>query len=203
MIRSDRCQVSTQLTQERGNHMRRKRLQKRQFPVDSQERASSNVGCFLLGGRRAKVQDARPVLSDVEVGSRGRFLVSLREINSGSARSTRPVYMFEQYTNDVYLPFCRRTWKESTAGTSEQIVKSHLVPEFGRALLSKGFGARRCRTFLTERRSISQESVVSHLRWFLNGIFQARPFGWAGYQQLGSGVGGFRKNVSPDGRCVH
>jgi hypothetical protein len=33
------------------------------------------------------------------------------------------------------VPFGRRGWKESTAGTSEQIVKSHLVPELGKALL--------------------------------------------------------------------
>ena len=33
------------------------------------------------------------------------------------------------------MPFGRRGWKESTAGTSEQIVKSHLVPELGNALL--------------------------------------------------------------------
>ena len=32
----------------------------------------------------------------------------LREINSGTAQVTRPVYTFEQFVKDVYLPFCRR-----------------------------------------------------------------------------------------------
>jgi CO dehydrogenase nickel-insertion accessory protein CooC1 len=39
------------------------------------------------------------------------------------------VVMRSRYDGLVYLPFCRRSWKESTAGTSEQMVKSHLVPE--------------------------------------------------------------------------
>ena len=38
-------------------------------------------------------------------------------------RGPSPVYTFEQFVKDVYLPFCRRSWKESTAGTSEQIVE--------------------------------------------------------------------------------
>ena len=59
----------------------------------------------------------------------------LRSINSGVTQTARAVYTFEQFTRDVYLPFCRRSWKESTAGTSEQIVNSHLVPELGKSLL--------------------------------------------------------------------
>jgi hypothetical protein len=38
----------------------------------------------------------------------------------------KPVYTFEQFINGVYLPFCRRSWKESTAGTSEQIEDSEV-----------------------------------------------------------------------------
>ncbi len=53
----------------------------------------------------------------------------LRNTNSGMAHTTRAVYTFGQFTKDVCLPFCRRSWKESTAGTSEQIVKCHLILE--------------------------------------------------------------------------
>ena len=59
----------------------------------------------------------------------------LRTVNCGAGHAAKIVYTFELYVNDMYLPFCRRSWKESTAGTSEQIVKCHLVPEFGKTLL--------------------------------------------------------------------
>ena len=83
----------------------------------------------------------------------------------------RPVYTFEQFVSDVYLPFGRRSWKESTAGTSEQIVKTHLVPELGRQLLHAL--RREGLQDLLDRKALDLSlSVVSHLRWFLNGIFK-------------------------------
>jgi integrase len=95
----------------------------------------------------------------------------LQPINSGVTQGARPVYTFEQFINGVYLPFCRRSWKESTAGTSEQIVKSHLNPEFGKRLLQ---AVRRedLQDFLDRKALDFSSSVVAHLRWFLNGIFK-------------------------------
>ena len=95
----------------------------------------------------------------------------LREINAGLAYQPRPVYTFEQFVNEVYLPFGRRSWKESTAGTSEQIIKSHLMPEFGDALLH-ALPRERLQDFLDRSARAYSSSVVSHLRWFLNGIFK-------------------------------
>jgi len=95
----------------------------------------------------------------------------LREINSGTAHKTRPLYSFEQFVDEVYLPFGRRSWKESTAGTSEQIVKSHLVPEFGNILLH-AIRREELQDFLDRKALDLSSSVVSHLRWFLNGIFK-------------------------------
>jgi integrase len=95
----------------------------------------------------------------------------LREVNTGAAHTARTVYTFEQFTNDVYLPFGRRGWKESTAGTSEQIVQSHLVPEFGKFLLH-AIRREELQDFLDRKALELSSSVVSHLRWFLNGIFK-------------------------------
>ena len=56
----------------------------------------------------------------------------LRPINRGLLDQPRPVYRFEQFVIEVYLPFCRREWKPgSTAVTSEQIISTHLIPAFG------------------------------------------------------------------------
>ena len=95
----------------------------------------------------------------------------LREINCGRAQATRPVYTFEQFASEVYLPFCRRSWKESTAGTSEQIIQSHLIPELGGVLLH-GVRREQLQNLLDRKARELSSSVVSHLRWFLSGIFK-------------------------------
>jgi integrase len=95
----------------------------------------------------------------------------LHPINSGVGRGTKPVFTFEQFINGVYLPFCRRSWKESTAGTSEQIVKSHLIPEFGKDLLH-AIRREQLQDFLDRKALDLSSSPVKHLRWFLNAIFK-------------------------------
>ena len=150
--------------------MRRKRFQKGSLQTRKHGRHRVWVAFWWEDGeRRCKMLGRFSQMSKSE--AEAVLSALLREINSGSARSTRPVYTFEQYTNDVYLPFCRRTWKESTAGTSEQIIKVHLVSEFGKALLS-AIRREALQDFLDEKALDLSESVVSHLRWFLNGIFK-------------------------------
>jgi integrase len=83
----------------------------------------------------------------------------------------KPVYTFEQFINGVYLPFCRRSWKESTAGTSEQIVESHLIPEFGKQLLH-AIRREELQDFLDRKALDLSSSPVAHLRWFLSGVFK-------------------------------
>src|SRR5580693_7537423 len=114
--------------------MRRKRFQKGSLQPKKHGRHRVWVAfwwengvrvCKTLGRQSQMTQsDAEAVLSDI-----------LRAINSGAAPKTRPVYTFEQFVNEVYLPFCRRHWKGSTAGTSEQIVETHLIPAFGKVLI--------------------------------------------------------------------
>jgi len=95
----------------------------------------------------------------------------LQPVNNGAAKGPKRVYIFEQFVEDVYLPFRRRSWKESTAGTSEQIVKSHLIPEFGMGLLP-AISRDELLDFLDRKALELSSSVVSHLRWFLSGIFK-------------------------------
>jgi integrase len=95
----------------------------------------------------------------------------LQPVNSGIARVAKPLYTFHQYINEVYLPFGRGSWKESTAGTSDQIVKTHLVTAFGRALLH-AIQREEMQEFLDRKALECGKSLVGHLRWFLNAIFK-------------------------------
>ncbi len=150
--------------------MRRKRFQKGSLQSRKHGRHRVWVAFWYQSdGRHSKVlgrsaqmtkSDAEAVLSSI-----------LRTINSGAGQTTQPVYTFAQFIDGVYLPFCRRSWKESTAGTSEQIIKSHLVPEFGRSLLHS-IGREDLQDFLDQKAEEPSESVVAHLRWFLNAVFK-------------------------------
>lgn len=150
--------------------MRRKRFQKGSlqsrkhgkhrvwvaFWYEDGERRCRTLGPFSQMSK----SEAEAVLSSV-----------LREINSGTSKTTKPVYTFKQFVEDVYLPFCRRSWKESTAGTSEQTISSHLVPEFGKNLLH-AIRREDLQDFLDRKAEDFSASVVAHLRWFLNAIFK-------------------------------
>jgi hypothetical protein len=95
----------------------------------------------------------------------------LHPINSGVTQMAKPVYTFEQFIKEVYLPFCRRSWKRSTADTSEQIVKTHLLSAFGSALLH-AIRREEMQDFLDRKALELSSSPVAHLRWFLNAIFK-------------------------------
>jgi integrase len=154
--------------------MRRKRFQKGSLQARKHGRHRVWVACYWEGGsRRSKVLGR---ISQMGKGEAEAILSSiLQPINSGTSRGPKPVYTFKQFVENVYLPHGRRGWKESTAGTSEQIINTHLTPEFGSELLHT-IGRERLQEFLDRKARELSYSVVAHLRWFLNGIFK---LGWS------------------------
>src|ERR1700722_12223596 len=113
--------------------MRRKRFQKGSLQSHKHGRYRVWVAFWWEdGARRCKTlgRQSQMTRADAEVA----LSAILREITPGGAHPARCVYSFELFVGDVYLPYGRRSWKESTAGTSEQIIKSHLVAELGKFL---------------------------------------------------------------------
>ena len=150
--------------------MRRKRFQRGSLQSRKHGRYRVWVAFWRLDGvRQCKMLGRQSQMSKAE--AEVALSAILRLVNSGTAHAAKAIYTFEQFTNEVYLPFGRRSWKESTAGTSEQIIKSHLVPEFGKVLLH-GFRREELQDFLDRKALDLSSSVVSHLRWFLSGIFR-------------------------------
>lgn len=150
--------------------MRRKRFQK--GSLQSRKHGKHRVWVAFYwedGERRCKTLGRQAQMSKGEAEA---VLSSvLRDINSGTSKTTKPVYTFKEFVEDVYLPFCRRSWKESTAGTSEQIINTHLVPEFGKKLL-QAIQRDDLQEFLDRKAGDLSKSVVAHLRWFLNAVFK-------------------------------
>lgn len=150
--------------------MRRKRFQRGSLQARKHGRHRVWVACWWEdGSRRSKVLGR---CSQIGRGEAEVILSAmLQPINSGVTQGSKPVYTFEQFVDGVYLPFCRRSWKESTAGTSEQIVKTHLILEFGKQLL-RAIRRDELQDFLDRMALELSSSVVRHLRWFLNAIFK-------------------------------
>src|SRR5260370_5300510 len=95
----------------------------------------------------------------------------LRPLNEATAGAPFIPYTLGQFVNDVYLPHCRRTWKTSTAYTSEHTVRLHLLPEFGDRLLTSVTRID-MQNLLEAKAKRLAKSVVAHLRWYLNAIFK-------------------------------
>jgi integrase len=95
----------------------------------------------------------------------------LRPINEGARGASVAPYTFGRFVNEVYLPHCRRTWKASTAYTSENIVKVHLLPELADRLLTS-VNRPEMQDLLEAKARLLTKSGVSHIRWYLNAIFK-------------------------------
>jgi len=150
--------------------MRRKRFQRGSLQARKHGRYRVWVACYWEeGGRRSKVLGRCSQMGRGE--AEAALSAILQPINSGVAKGPRTLYTFNQFIEKVYLPFCRRTWKESTAGTSEQIVKTHLIPEFGKVLLP-AIQRGELQDLLDRKAQELSSSPVRHLRWFLNAIFK-------------------------------
>jgi integrase len=150
--------------------MRRRRFQKGSLQSRKHGRYRVWVACWWEdGSRRSSVlgrcsqmtkSDAEAALADI-----------LKPINSGVSQGPRPIYTFKQFVTDQYLPFYRKGWKESTAGTSEQIINTHLIPEMGDRLLQV-ISREELQKVLDGKALDLSSSPVAHLRWFLSGIFK-------------------------------
>jgi integrase len=150
--------------------MRRKRFQKGSLQARKHGRHRVWVASWWEdGSRRSKVLGLCSKMTKGE--AEAAMAAILQPINEGTARGPRPVYTFGQFVEDVYLPHGRRGWKESTAGTSEQIIRKHLLPEFANDLLHT-IRRDQLQDFLDRKAAELSFSVVAHLRWFLNGIFK-------------------------------
>ena len=79
-------------------------------------------------------------------------------------------WSFEEFVNEVYLPFYRRKWKLSTRGSNENRINIHLVERF-RDRDMTGFSRDELQDLLDLKASQFSFSTVDHLKWDLAAIF--------------------------------
>jgi len=77
-----------------------------------------------------------------------------------------------EFLEQVYLPFYRGKWKESTAGTSENRLRHHIGKELGTQRL-EDLTLAPLQQFLEQKATSGLSfSVVDHLRWDLSSMFE-------------------------------
>src|SRR5664279_390413 len=92
-------------------------------------------------------------------------------MNEDAGQTQKPVFTFGVYLEQVFMPLCRRKWKESTRMTTEPRMKLRLMPAFGSQLL-RDITRDQMQTFLDQKAKNLSRSIVHHLRWDLNSIFK-------------------------------
>ena len=121
------------------------------------------------GGRRSRVLGK---CSEMSKGQAETIMASILDPLNEKAGTRQPrSFTFKQYVEDVYLPVCRRKWKESTRMTSEPTIKGHLVPIFGDTPMVD-ITRDAMQGLLDKMSKTHSSSLVGHLRWHLSGIFK-------------------------------
>ncbi|MCH8268868.1 MAG: site-specific integrase [Acidobacteria bacterium] len=94
----------------------------------------------------------------------------LAPLNAHAGRGSHEMTV-QEYIEGVYLPFGRRRWKDSTKGTTEQRISTHIAADLGGRLL-RSVTRDDLQSFLDAKAAAGLSfSVVDHLRWDLNSIF--------------------------------
>ena len=172
MILSEPCQNSVLDAPERGTVRKRIRFQNPKPKLREIGGVWKWFGQWrdADGRKRGKILGQKSKMTESQ--AKAALAAIVHPINCGFTQSTRPVSTFAQYVEDVFIPFKQKRWKEgSTDETTIQHIRSHLVPELGREVLS-AIEREDLQSLLDLKAQGLSKSVVAHLRWTLNSIFK-------------------------------
>jgi uncharacterized small protein (DUF1192 family) len=158
------------MAQEREILMRRKRFQKGSIRPRKHGKTKVWVGQWWeRGQKRSKVLGRVADMPKSE--AEAQMLIILKPLNEDAGCAQKPVYTFTGYLEEVFLPLCRRKWKESTRMTTEPRMMFHLKPALGGQPL-RTITRDQLQGLLDEKAETLSRSIVDHLRWDLNNILK-------------------------------
>lgn len=115
--------------------MRRKRFQK--GSVRPRKHGRRKVWVAQWWEQRGKRSKVLGHYAEITKGQAHAMLAQiLQPVNEGVGTRHAPVFTFQQYVQDVFLPAYRQKWKESTRSTSEPDILRYLIPAFGSQLVN-------------------------------------------------------------------
>jgi len=93
----------------------------------------------------------------------------LGEVNARNSEPDVDITLGE-FVERVALPFCRPNWKKSTAGTTENRMRHHLIGDLGDRRI-RDLKLTTLQRYLQGKAENRSKSIVAHLRWDLSKIF--------------------------------
>jgi integrase len=138
------------------------------------QKGSVSKVCGKWTGRYRDAQDSRKSVILDGAKTKSDALRKLAEIlvpiNQERMTATiGPAMPLGVFTNRIYLPFKRRQWKKSTAQTTDQRIRQHIIEGEIGALPLKDLDRHQLQRFLDSKQLLSH-SIVNHLRWDLHAI---------------------------------
>ena len=122
------------------------------------------------GIRRAKTLGSARELTRGEAETKLADLI--QPINAKSSEPKRRQWTLKAFIEDCYFPFSRRHWKKSTAETTEDRIRYHLIGDLGKKDIAS-FRREYLQLYLDGKtKGKLSFSTVSHLRWDLRAIFR-------------------------------
>ena len=150
--------------------MRRKRFQKGSIRPRKHGKTKVWVGQWWeRGQKRSKVLGRVADMPKSE--AEAQMSIILKPLNEEAGCAQKPVFTFSGYLEEVFLPLCRRKWKESTRMTTEPRMMFHLKPVLGGQPL-RSITRDQLQALLDEKAGTLSRSIVDHLRWDLNNILK-------------------------------
>src|SRR5215471_9809743 len=162
--------LSSSLRAHERNNVRRKRYQEGSLQVRSHGKRKNWVVLYREAGVRkyhtvglyAKMSKSQAQEKQAEF---------MQEVNARAATAPDPNITFGDFLEGIALPFLRSKWKRSTAATTENRIRHHLLEEFGHEKLTS-LTLKRLQAFLSSKAATFSRSIVAHLRWDLRAIFK-------------------------------
>jgi len=116
------------------------------------------------------------ILGACSTMSRPQALAEMaRALESVNARAGKPIlrlWTVSDWIREAFLPFIRRKWKLSTASTSGDRIRKHLIADFESVELGSVTRDMLQRYLEQKANGGGSFSVVDHLRWDLRAIFR-------------------------------
>jgi integrase/5-methylcytosine-specific restriction endonuclease McrA len=122
------------------------------------------------GGRRTKILGPCSRMSRAEATSALARIVEPLNRAAGLFKPGAHGLTFRDFVEREYLPLKSAVWKRSTESTNEGGIRQHLLPAFGKQLLT-AITRRELQDFISDRAPRYSRSVMSRLAVWLKDIF--------------------------------
>jgi integrase len=152
------------------------RVRRRRFQRGSLQKRKSG-GCwnwiaFWWESRHRRGQILGPCSTMSRSEALVRMAALLEPVNQHAGEILARVWTVGSWIRDAFLPFSRRKWKLSTASTTGDRIRTHIIADLG-SLEIESITRDLLQQYLEQKAALGLSfSVVDHLRWDLRSIFR-------------------------------